>query len=81
MSILTERGVFAIGEIVYLNVAGQPVIMLNSQRDAADILDRRAATNSGRPRLIVGSELMCNDMLLALEPHNGRCVNEMLRPL
>ena len=79
MSILTERGVSAIGEIVYLNVAGQPVIMLNSQRVAADILDRRAATNSGRPRLIVGSELMCNDMLLALESHNDRCVNEILR--
>ncbi|KZV76252.1 cytochrome P450 [Peniophora sp. CONT] len=60
------------GDMVYLNVAGQPVIVLNSQKVATDILDRRAATNSGRPRLIVASELMCDDMLLGLEPYSDR---------
>ena len=70
-----------VGDIVHLNVAGQPVIMLNSQKVAADLLDRRAANNSGRPRLIVASELMCDDLLLALEPHNERCVSDVCSPM
>ncbi|VDC04579.1 unnamed protein product [Peniophora sp. CBMAI 1063] len=60
------------GDLVYLNVAGQPVVILNTQRVAVDLLERRAATNSGRPRLIVASELMCDDMLVGLESDTER---------
>lgn len=57
---------------MYLNVAGQPTLILNTQKAAADLLDRRAATYSGRPRLIVGHELMCGGLFFAFEPHNER---------
>ncbi|KAI0027580.1 cytochrome P450 [Vararia minispora EC-137] len=60
------------GDIVYLNVVGQPTIILNSQRVAADLLDRRAATFSGRPRLIVGFELLTQQLLFILSGHNDR---------
>ncbi|VDC00765.1 unnamed protein product [Peniophora sp. CBMAI 1063] len=61
-----------LGEIVYLNVAGQPTFILNSQKAAAELLDRRAAVYSGRPRLIVGHELMSGGLFFAFEPHNDR---------
>lgn len=60
------------GDVIYLNVAGQPAIILNTQKAASDLLDRRAATNSGRPRLIVGHELICGGLFFALEPHTDR---------
>ena len=60
------------GDVVYLNVVGQPMIVLNTQKAAGDILDRRAAVNSGRPRLIVGHELICGGLFFAMEPHNER---------
>ncbi|KZV76226.1 cytochrome P450 [Peniophora sp. CONT] len=60
------------GDVVYLNAAGRPTLILNTQKAAADLLDRRAATYSGRPRLIVGHELMCGGLFFAMEPHNDR---------
>jgi hypothetical protein len=46
------------GELIYLNAGGQPIVVLNSQRVAADLLDRRAGIYSDRPRLIVANEIM-----------------------
>ncbi|KAF8884012.1 cytochrome P450 [Infundibulicybe gibba] len=40
------------GDIMSLNVAGNPIIILNSQKAAADLLDRRASIYSDRPRNI-----------------------------
>jgi hypothetical protein len=45
------------GDLIYLNIAGQPMIILNSQKVAADLLDRRASKYSDRPPLIVASEM------------------------
>jgi hypothetical protein len=38
------------GDLTYLNVAGQPVVIINSRKVAADLLDRRSAKYSDRPR-------------------------------
>ncbi|KAH9979952.1 cytochrome P450 [Lactifluus volemus] len=51
------------GDLIYLNAAGQPMIILNSPKVAADLLDRRAAIYSDRPPLIVASEIMCGGLL------------------
>jgi hypothetical protein len=51
------------GDLIYLNVAGQPVVVLNSPKVAADLLDRRAAIYSDRPPLIVASE-MCGGLMI-----------------
>ncbi|KAI0255208.1 cytochrome P450 [Lactifluus subvellereus] len=54
------------GDLIYLNAAGQPVIILNSHRVASDLLDRRAAIYSDRPPNIVASEIMCGGLVFAL---------------
>ena len=50
------------GDIFYLNAAGQPIIILNSRKVAADLLERRAGIYSDRPVNIVACELMCNGL-------------------
>jgi hypothetical protein len=53
------------GELIFLNAGGQPIIVLNSQRAAADLLDRRAAIYSDRPRLIVACDIMTEGLNFA----------------
>ncbi|KAA1470672.1 cytochrome P450 [Dentipellis sp. KUC8613] len=52
------------GPLVYLNVLGQPLIVLNSPKVAADLLDRRAGNYSDRPRNIVAGDLMTGGLFL-----------------
>ncbi|KAI0027868.1 cytochrome P450 [Vararia minispora EC-137] len=65
---------------------GQPAVILNSQRSAADLLDRRAVHFSGRPRLISAHELLGGRMIFSTEGHNARwrrvrrAVQEAFRP-
>jgi hypothetical protein len=40
------------GDIVHINVAGQDIVVLNSHKVAADLLDRRGPIYSNRPRWI-----------------------------
>jgi hypothetical protein len=40
------------------------MIILNSQKVAADLLDRRAGIYSDRPSNIVVSEIMCGGLLI-----------------
>lgn len=35
------------GDLIYLNIAGQPLMVINSPKIAADLLDRRATIYSG----------------------------------
>ncbi|KAI0302989.1 cytochrome P450 [Russula brevipes] len=64
------------GNLIYLNVAGQPVVILNSQRVAVDLFDRRAAIYSDRPRSIVVSDIMTKGLLFAFAPI-GDCWRRM----
>ncbi|KAI0030141.1 cytochrome P450 [Vararia minispora EC-137] len=74
------------GDIAYLNLAGQPTIILNTQKAAVELLDRRAAHFSGRPRLISAHELLGGGLLFAMEGYNARwkrvrrAVHEAFRP-
>ncbi|KAI0265535.1 cytochrome P450 [Gloeopeniophorella convolvens] len=58
------------GDVVYLNAAGQSVVVLNSQKVAAELLDRRAQIYSDRPRNIVASEIMTGGLLIAFSQYN-----------
>lgn len=40
------------GPLVYMSVAGQNMVVMNTHKVAADLLDRRAAVYSDRPRLV-----------------------------
>ncbi|THU75931.1 cytochrome P450 [Dendrothele bispora CBS 962.96] len=58
------------GDLIYLNAAGQPIIVLNSQKIAADLLDHRAAIYSDRPRNIVASDMMTEGLLVVFTHYN-----------
>lgn len=42
----------SIGDLIYIHVANQPIIIINSHEVAADLLDRRADIYSSRPNWI-----------------------------
>ena len=39
-----------IGDVVYLNVLGQSIVVLGSMQAARDLLDKRSSNYSDRPR-------------------------------
>ena len=47
----------AVGDVNYLEVLGQPLIVLNSYEACKDLLEKRGAIYSSRPRLVLLSEL------------------------
>jgi hypothetical protein len=53
------------GEVMYLNAAGQPTVVLNSLRSSYELLERRSANYSDRPRYIMAHEIMSQSLLLA----------------
>jgi hypothetical protein len=55
-----------VGEIMYLDAAGQPTIVLNSLKSAFDLLEHRASNYSDRPRLIMAQEIMSNGLMFTL---------------
>jgi hypothetical protein len=55
-----------LGELIYLNAAGQPIVVLNSQRVAVDLLDRRSGIYSDRPRNIVACDIMTKGLFFGL---------------
>jgi hypothetical protein len=61
---------FGPGDLIYVNAAGQPIVVLNSRKVAADLLDRRAAIYSDRPRNIVALDIMSRGLLFALSHYN-----------
>jgi len=69
---LTWEYAAALGEVMYLDVLGKPTIVFNSLRSAFDVLERRARKSPGRPRFIVGSEILNQGLALALMDHGDR---------
>ncbi|EYE91096.1 cytochrome P450 [Aspergillus ruber CBS 135680] len=60
------------GPIITLRYAQRLVISIGSYEIARDLLDKRGAIYSSRPRLIMASERMTNGMNLAIIPYNKR---------
>ncbi|KAK7449191.1 hypothetical protein VKT23_013337 [Stygiomarasmius scandens] len=58
------------GPIVYLNFAGKDVVLLNSHKAVVDLLDRRAAIYSDRPRNIVASEILTRSLLVVFRRYD-----------
>ncbi|KAH9987339.1 cytochrome P450 [Russula vinacea] len=53
------------GDLIYLSAAGQPVVIINSQIVAAELLDRRAAIYSDRPHNAV-SDIITGGLFFGL---------------
>lgn len=58
-----------LGEAMYLEVLGKPIIVFNSLKSAYEVLERRASNSSGRPRLIIGDEILNGGLGLPLMNH------------
>jgi len=54
---------------MYLNVLGKPIIIFNSLKSAYDVLEQRASNSSGRPRLIVASEIIFGGLGMTIMDH------------
>ena len=51
------------------------MVVLNTQKAAADLLDRRAAIYSDRPRNIVAAEILCGGLALPFQNYGPLCVD------
>ncbi|GJE86539.1 cytochrome P450 [Phanerochaete sordida] len=60
------------GDIVYLSLLGQPMVVLNSAKHAVALLDKRSNIYSDRPVLTMGGELVGWNKILALVPYGER---------
>ncbi|KAH7305581.1 cytochrome P450 [Stachybotrys elegans] len=60
------------GPIMHFSMAGQSVVMLSSQQIAHDLLDRRGARYSDRPRMVMAGELVTKGMHMLLRPYDER---------
>ncbi|KAJ3558859.1 hypothetical protein NM688_g676 [Phlebia brevispora] len=58
------------GPIFSLNLAGQPVVVVNDFTTAADLLDRRSNIYSSRPRFIMANEVLAGGLSIGLQPYN-----------
>jgi hypothetical protein len=54
------------GELMYLDAAGQPMVVINSLNPAYELLERRSSNYSDRPRYIMALEILNGGLLLAL---------------
>lgn len=64
------------GPVIYLNVLGVRIVALHTVKAAQDLLARRGAKYSDRPRLFLAGELACKDMQLLLMPYDERFKRE-----
>jgi len=60
------------GEIMYLDGAGQPIVVCNSLRAAFELLERRSANYSDRPRLIMAQEILNGGLMFPLMNYDDR---------
>lgn len=58
------------GEVMYLDAAGSPTIVLNSLKPAVELLERRSNNYSDRPRLIMAHEILSKGLIMAFMNYN-----------
>jgi hypothetical protein len=61
-----------IGDIIYVNVLGQEMIVLNSSKAAVDLFDKRSANYSDRPVVTMCGEIVGWSRSLALLRYGPR---------
>ncbi len=57
---------------MYLDGAGQPVVVFNSLKSAFEIFERRSGNYSDRPRFIMAQEILSGGLLFSLMNHDDR---------
>lgn len=60
------------GPIMHMNMGGQPLILLSTTQAAHDLLSRRGAHYSDRPRLVMAGELVTKGMHMLFRPYDAQ---------
>jgi len=60
------------GPVMHLSMAGQPLIILSTHQAAHDLLSKRSARYSDRPRMVMAGELVTKGMHMLLRPYDDR---------
>ncbi|KAI1338418.1 putative cytochrome P450 [Xylariaceae sp. FL0016] len=60
------------GPIMHLSMAGQPLIILSTNEAVQELMNRRGAQYSDRPRLVMAGELVTKGMHMLLRPYDER---------
>ena len=60
------------GPIMHLSMAGQPLILLSTNQAAQDLLSRRSAQYSDRPRMVMAGELVTKGMHMLLRQYDAQ---------
>ncbi|KAM5343546.1 hypothetical protein ACJ41O_012083 [Fusarium nematophilum] len=60
------------GPVMHLSMGGQPLIILSTHQAAHDLLNRRSARYSDRPRMVMAGELITKNMHMLLRPYDER---------
>jgi len=58
---------------MYINVFGQGILVLNSQRVAVDLLEKRSNIYSDRPRYISLGEFLTENLTLVFTGYGDLC--------
>lgn len=74
--LLWQKWSQAYGPVLYLNVLGIHIVALHTVKSAQDLLARRGARYSDRPRLFLAGELACKGMQLLLMPYDAKFKRE-----
>lgn len=74
--LLWQRWSKTYGPFFRLNVLGMNVVVLHTYKSAQDLLARRGARYSDRPRLVLAGELACKGMQLLLLQYNAKFKRE-----
>nr|ANC28044.1 cytochrome P450 [Polyporus umbellatus] len=60
------------GELVYLNVFGQGLLFVNTYGAAVDLLEKRGAIYSDKPKMVMAGELCGCENMIGLTPYGDR---------
>jgi hypothetical protein len=56
--------------MIYMTALGKSMLFLNTQKIAADLLDRRSSIYINRPQFIVTNEFVTRGMAMSLSPQS-----------
>lgn len=60
------------GELVYLNIFGQGILFVNTHEAAVDLLEKRGAIYSDKPKMVMAGELCGCENMIGLTPYGDR---------
>lgn len=75
MHMACSLSVTLLGPIVYLNVAGQHIVVLNTMQAASGLLDKQGSICSDRPKNIVVNEYLTGGFFIAFMGYSERLVD------